>query len=403
MERVKAERLGHRPELDGLRAFACLAVFVCHVHRPWLPGGGWVGVTVFFTLSGYLITSLLLEERDRTGGVSLRRFYQRRARRLLPALGFLLLAVTALAPLLGDAKTLRAVPWAGLYAGNLASNDQMSWLTHTWSLAVEEHFYVVWPLVFVAVWRFARSHLLAVTVAAAGASMVWRFWLAAGGASYERLQRGTDVRAESILVGCVLAVWVYQRRPLPRLRWLAVVVVPFLVFDPLDHRYVGTVGFTAVSLLTAATIAAWRHHPPTVPAAAVTFGKRTYGFYLWHIIVLWVIHEQGWQFSPVELLVVAGAGTLGITWLSWTLIERRWLYDARSSSTPSSAASLASVSPASAATRSTMIVFNPPEATTAIEVSKVVTFSVPATGAATVAGVPVDEAAVNELPSVAVL
>src|SRR4051794_18462666 len=158
------------PGLDGMRALAVIAVMVYHANPAWLPGG-FLGVEVFFVISGYLITLLLIGEHERTGTLSLRGFYLRRARRLLPALLALLVGITvytallrrdALGALRGDVLAALAYVsnWYQIWVGQgyTASGD-FAGLRHLWSLAVEEQFYVVWPLVMVLLLRVGRRRL----------------------------------------------------------------------------------------------------------------------------------------------------------------------------------------------------------------------------------------------------
>ena len=158
------------PGLDGMRAIAVAAVMVYHANSSWLPGG-FLGVEVFFVISGYLITLLLIGEHERTGEVKLGQFWLRRARRLLPALFVLLIGVTvyttlfrddALGQLRGDvvAALTYVTNWYQIWVGQgyTASGD-FAPLRHLWSLAVEEQFYLVWPLVMVGLMRLGRRRL----------------------------------------------------------------------------------------------------------------------------------------------------------------------------------------------------------------------------------------------------
>src|SRR3954447_20444420 len=158
------------PGLDGMRALAVIAVMVYHANPSWLPGG-FLGVEVFFVISGYLITLLLIGEHERSGTVSLRGFYTRRARRLLPALFTLLVAITiytalfnrdALGQPRGDVLAALAYVsnWYQIWVGQgyTAAGD-FSPLRHLWSLAVEEQFYLVWPLVMIGLIRLGRHRL----------------------------------------------------------------------------------------------------------------------------------------------------------------------------------------------------------------------------------------------------
>ena len=168
--RQAISRLPYLPGLDGMRALAVLAVMVYHANAVWLPGG-FLGVEVFFVISGYLITLLLIGEHERSGTVSLRGFYTRRARRLLPALFTLLIGITiytalfkrdSLGQLRGDVLAALAYVsnWYQIWVGQgyTASGD-FSPLRHLWSLAVEEQFYLVWPLVMIGLIRLGRRRL----------------------------------------------------------------------------------------------------------------------------------------------------------------------------------------------------------------------------------------------------
>ena len=158
----------HMPGLDGVRAIAVVAVLVFHLDPTWLPGG-FLGVDVFFTLSGFLITSLLLAELDATGGLRFGRFYLRRARRLLPAL-FLVLVATALLAITVAQDAAERVRedaiaaffyvtnwWYVLHGTSyFEATGRPPMLQHLWSLAVEEQFYFIWPLLLYALWRLGR-------------------------------------------------------------------------------------------------------------------------------------------------------------------------------------------------------------------------------------------------------
>ena len=168
-EPASSVKLGYLPSLDGLRAVAVMAVLIYHAEIGWLPGG-YLGVEVFFVISGYLITSLLQAERHRAGSVNLRNFWTRRARRLLPALYLLLVAVSAwwlvfqrteVAQIRGDvvAALTYVTNWWLVFSNQsyFAQAGRPSPFRHLWSLAVEEQFYLVWPLLFVGGMRLFRG------------------------------------------------------------------------------------------------------------------------------------------------------------------------------------------------------------------------------------------------------
>src|SRR5579871_3941423 len=217
----QAPRLRRMPGIDGLRAIAVAAVFVYHADQAWLPGG-FLGVDVFFVISGYLITSLLIAELAATGGVQLARFWAGRARRLLPAL-FLLLAVclligatverNKLVMLRGDALSsiFYVANWRFIFEHEsyFAQFGRPPLLRHLWSLAVEEQFYLIWPPLFLALSRIRHRTVVPVLVALAALGSTALMWaLYTPGADTSRVFYGTDTRAAPLLVGVLLAfVW----------------------------------------------------------------------------------------------------------------------------------------------------------------------------------------------------
>jgi peptidoglycan/LPS O-acetylase OafA/YrhL len=308
-------RVGYLPGLDGLRAVSVVAVLLYHAGLTWIPGG-FLGVEVFFVISGYLITSLLLVEHATRGTISLRRFWQRRARRLLPA-AYLVLASVALlvaTAFRDEAAQLRGQLLAALaYASNwylvvveasyFAADGRPSPLQHLWSLAIEEQFYLVWPLVVLGLLRvFGRRRwplalIVAGGVAASAAAMALLYRPAL---DPSRIYYGTDTRAQGLLLGALLAlVWRPGRArrervaPAPRvlelagLLGLAGLVAAFLVVHDHEARlYRG--GFAVVGLLSVLAIAACVHPGSWLGRRAlgwgplVWLGTRSYGLYLWH-------------------------------------------------------------------------------------------------------------------------
>jgi peptidoglycan/LPS O-acetylase OafA/YrhL len=324
-------RLGRRSALDGLRGIAVLLVVLGHALLHGFktnPGQtAEVGVAIFFALSGFLITALLLEERDRTGRTSMRSFYLRRARRLFPALATFLGILAALAT--AFTYRLLAAPSdfiaTALYVQNwhLISGADYSGLSHAWSLSIEEQFYIVWPVAFIGLARFGRHVLGYAAAAGILAAVGLRLILWNGGAGAERVYFGTDTRADNLLIGCLLAVVVSsgtQRvaRPTIGVACLAVTVALGLVVSPLWLPTLVATGTVATIALIAqpGSGGLFRWLPLR------WFGARSYALYLWHMPLFWMFGPTPWWLAvPLALtlsLVAAEA--------SWRFVERPFLY-----------------------------------------------------------------------------
>jgi peptidoglycan/LPS O-acetylase OafA/YrhL len=317
--------------VDGLRALAVVAVFIFHSRESTLPGG-FLGVDLFFVLSGYLITRLIVVEHEREGNVDLRNFWARRFRRLLPASMAVLItvilytavwgSVTQLLPRRGD------VMWSLFYVANwrfistdsdyFASDAETSPLRHMWSLAVEEQFYFFWPLVvaviMLATWRLAGTRvLLGVTITLALASAI-RMATLFDETSPSRAYFGTDARIHQILIGAAFGI--LQANGLLRLQrlqgplqWglLAAVVTAMFYVEGSDAYYYGY-GSTVFALICGLLIASLVASPATTAASVLTFhpvnflGRISYAFYLWHWpIILWVADPIGADFLDRRL------------------------------------------------------------------------------------------------------
>lgn len=312
-------KLGHRPGLDGLRGIAVLLVMLAHAGTPGFSLGGAVGVEVFFVLSGFLITTLLLERP-----VDLRRFYTRRARRLLPALVVLLAVSGLVAAVMGDGDTLAGVGAGATYVSNLARTQsvELGWLSHLWSLAVEEHFYLIWPLVVLACRGRDRLVGWAALIGMVG-SLLWRWTLVDGGASWDRVYNGTDTRIVGILAGALLAVLVRAglraATVLPGLAVLVVLLAGSLVAtDPFGW------GFVAVDLAACLVIVGVvTTGSPVLGWGPLRWvGGVSYAAYLWHVPIMDALGDLEHLSVPAA---VAGMALTGLaSWGSMRCVEARW-------------------------------------------------------------------------------
>ncbi len=353
ISRPQDKRFPYLPGIDALRALAVLAVFFYHARVDWMPGG-FLGVDVFFVISGYLITSLLLREFRGTGHVALGRFWLRRARRLLPAVG-VLIAVTMVAAAIAEPERiseLRGDAVASLaYFANwhfvfteqsyFEGFQQPSLFTHLWSLSVEEQFYLFWPLAFAAGMKlFGRGRLLLGVLAGVLASVALAWLLFDPGGDASRVYYGTDTHAVGLLAGVALAlVWspIELRRrqtgPLvgPILDVVGVLALSYVVLSFVQvHDYDLALwhgGYLWLAMVTALLLAVLAHPAARLGSLIGTppvlwLGLRSYSFYLWHWPVL-ALTQPGIDVSlprgvliPLQLTLV-----LALADLSYRFVE----------------------------------------------------------------------------------
>lgn len=342
---MPATKSRYIPALDGLRALAVLAVIAYHMSMFWAPGG-LLGVTVFFVLSGYLITSLLLIEWDNTKKIDLPQFWLRRVRRLMPAIVFVILCTAALCVIFDHSllTKLREDMWAALLwvtnwwyiFHDVSYFDALgapSPLTHFWSLAIEEQFYLVWPVILFLAHKFGvkRTTMRNATLVIALLSALEMALLYNPTADPSRVYYGTDTRAFSLLIGAWLAfVWPShllgaksatrltkrERNVFDGVGMVALVALIALIvfvdgFSPFLYRG----GILLASILTAIVIAVLVHPASLLGRIAgakplVWIGLRSYGIYLWHYPLLLLMNprnftgETPWWMYLIQLAVI---------------------------------------------------------------------------------------------------
>ena len=334
------------PGLDGLRALAVIAVLIYHGRTSWLPGG-FLGVEVFFVISGFIITRSLLTEWQERGRINLGAFWLRRARRLLPAV-FMVIAATmtyalafqpdAVASLRNDALSalIYVTNWHLIMGGQsyFDSFARPSMLRHLWSLAVEEQFYLIWPpVLFVGLSTIRRWGVFSLVVVGAAASAIGMALIYSSSGDITRIYYGTDTRAAGLLAGAALAFLPSGRRTGSGYvsRWLlallgvasltGLVAAAFWLDAGQTWLYEG--GFLAVALTTCIAIVAATHtnlFSRVLGARPLRWvGLRSYGIYLWH----WPIYMLIWPDQPTVLQWFGlTAVVFVVAALSYALVEQ---------------------------------------------------------------------------------
>ena len=320
--------------LDGLRAAGVMAVVVYHASLGWAVNG-YAGVDLFFALSGFLITWLLIAERQRTGTIALPAFYMRRFLRLVPALTVTLVIVSLLAVASdGPGVVLRGVLASMVYLSNwwMAIGNEMPLLEHTWTLAIEEHFYIVWPMLVVLGWSRNRARrLTAIFLGAALVAVMAMPWT-----SQIVPVKVTYLRGFSIVLGSLLAIAMQYRPPGTRvIRWLgpaasvsflaliAILLVPVALPGQLMSGLVSVPAWLTL-IVIAASVAT-----PQVAIIRILswgplrwIGKRSYGMYLYHFPVLSLfMHNIELPFPHAVRMGIAILLTLVLTGLSYRFVE----------------------------------------------------------------------------------
>lgn len=343
MNESGSHQVSYIPALDGLRGLAILFVIGVHAQVPGMRGGV-IGVDIFFVLSGFLITTLLVKEYNVAHRISLKNFYMRRILRLIPALVLMLSTFTVLSLFrIGSDDTKHTFAYALIalfYMSNwyTALSHEPGLFLHTWSLSIEEQFYILWPIAFIMLMRLRTPKIAWITLVMGCISWMLSAYMASSGSSVARVYNGLDTRAVAILFGCTLAL-VLSNQPLlyqalskivcRYSRCLVVVIIIFfgwilLYVDDESPKYFWLLGMIALSACALIVDVLMSKSSPIRPLlesrALVGLGRMSYGVYLWHFPIFWVLQRYG--ASWYVTLVIGSILTFIIAWLSFRFVEQ---------------------------------------------------------------------------------
>jgi peptidoglycan/LPS O-acetylase OafA/YrhL len=341
-------KLGNIRELDGLRGAAILGVMFFHSGTP-LMKGGFIGVDIFFVLSGFLITTMLIREFDISNSINLKNFYMRRMLRLGPALitllivfcltSFSVLSIEKAHSNYIDAMICFAAfsNWARAF-----SIHPPYLLNHTWSLSIEQQFYIVWPIIFWILLHFFKNryHLAIVTASIAFISWLLRICLLMNGATALRLYNGLDTRADALVIGCILGIVLSSQMITEDLKVIMqrylMVIAPLAVACLLAYCTIGNwldrrmyyFGFVIIELLTTTLILDILINPKSIIRRLFAMkwltwiGTISYGLYLWHYPIYGTMAALGYN----DYIITIGSFiTFLVAALSYYVLERPML------------------------------------------------------------------------------
>ena len=341
-----AFKKGFSPELNGLRGCAILLVIFFHANIPYVKGGA-IGVDIFYVLSGFLITRLLLQEFDRFGSINFKNFYARRFLRLIPALvvmlavfcvvGYLVLPARDAAHNLGE--SLVSLFYMANWSKALGWSPKPVFHGHTWSLSTEEQFYLLWPVLLLVMLRLLKDRRGLLLAAAGLALLSWglRVFMLTMGFPEDRILYGLDSRGDGLMAGCALAVLfesnLVRREHLPALgRALnlllpigAAILLYITAFVRLETPFMILAGLALVDLISVVMILQVFVHPQSLFTRLlghpwlVYLGTISYGLYLWHFPIFKVLRHLG--YDKWILISIGSALSLLIAALSYRFME----------------------------------------------------------------------------------
>ncbi|WGO98386.1 acyltransferase [Saccharophagus degradans] len=335
------------PALNGLRGFAICLVILFHVSPHEGMIGGFLGVDVFFTLSGFLITNLLVKEALAKNTLNLKNFYLRRCLRLLPALGLLVLGFTAFSFIVFDREEfIRSAIDSVIVLLNVANWPRAfgiwrpDWLSNMWSLSIEEQFYLIWPpiLLFLITKKCHLQTMLKLALAIALLAWLWRAFLTSQGVDWMRVYNGTDTRIDSLLVGAALGIAVYLpsfdnfiRSNRQLLSYLALAASSaILIFSVLTSFKSPTLYYyilviieicTCLVILDACYAGESKVRKLLELPTLVWLGGISYSLYLWHLPIFKILRRL-YDFNSLSILIFGTAISIAIAALSFYFVEK---------------------------------------------------------------------------------
>jgi peptidoglycan/LPS O-acetylase OafA/YrhL len=320
----------HIQSLDGIRAVSFLLVFVAHTGlEKYVPGG--LGVTIFFFLSGFLITTLMREEYAKSGALNLKHFWMRRALRILPPFYIVLIAAALVSPVALGPIRAQVFNVTNYWVMNHGYEGMPLGTGVYWSLSVEEHFYLLFPFAFIALQRLKRRDQLFILYGACALILAWRYVLVLHFHSItNRTYMGTDTRIDSIIFGCALAVWNVEKRRLIEWRWAiyaaAAAAVLGVCLTVRGEAFREGLRYTLQGLaLTVLFIAAVRF-PKWTPMRVLNtrilkfLGVLSYSLYLLHYAVIYAV--QAAIPNVIVASVLAFFVSVGCSYIIYRLVEK---------------------------------------------------------------------------------
>jgi len=328
------------PAVDGLRGLLAIGTILMHINRSWFPGAPAV-MDIFFVVSGFLITLLLLNNIQRHGHIGLKDFWARRFRRLYPMLIIVVSVYLVLGSILIDQPKRLYVDGIEslLYVSNWTKLYDYVYpplFAHTWSLSIEEQFYLLWPLLLAGMlhWRVSAKGVLATCLILVGITLMWRNHLIDAGVPWSRIYYGSDTRVDGFLLGGILAmIWQRSKDILYRQRWLNIawqccfvaLLILVMSWNPWEIRYFvwrqsTIILFSCGTLLALASpfdtpvkrLLSWR------PLRQL--GLMCYGIYLWHWPMVWLLLVRT-HLKPLAMLGIVLPTSLALAYLSYRYIE----------------------------------------------------------------------------------